>query len=228
MAYGKRFGEGVMKRLAGYGDPNKLGCMELIARYGFEQLGGGDACRCSHFMICGFHIDVSCHKSEHCVRVFSDHMYRQAEDEIQIAALVLQQLGDSAKGYRVRYCEWGYDHVNGHWEGNRFVNEYKCCYCSAPRSDAEAYLCAKCLRITDAVSRYPFGVESSARKCPACESSKVERDLFGFSEMERTPIVVNGQEIGSSMVGQFPKQDGESIFRCLGCGHHWHEKNQVR
>jgi hypothetical protein len=212
--------------LPGYSNPNKAGCLEIISRYGFDQLGGSDGCRCSHFSICGFQIDVSCHKSEHCVRVYSNDLCTHPEDEIEIAALIVKQFADSGEGgYLIRYCDYGHDHKNGHWENKKWIEEYSCCYCGKPRVDKDSYLCSVCLNNKDAVSYYPFGLEPLARKCPECGKTRVEKDLLGLSEMEQKPILVNGTEVGFSMAGAFPKQDGETIFRCLECGHHWREKD---
>ena len=209
--------------MQGYGNPNKQGCIELIECYGVQQLGGGDGCPCSHFSVCGFQIDASCHKSEHCVRVYSDHMFKQPQDCVEIAALVLKQLGDFSGGYRVRYCEYRDDHVNGRWQDRIWVEEYQCCYCGKPRSNPDAYLCDKCLKDQNAVSSYPYGMEEFARKCPACSAVRVEWDMMGLSEMKTEPLLIDGVSVGLSMSGELPKLHGESIFRCLDCSHHWRE-----
>ena len=214
------------KELPGCGNPNKDGCLELISRYGFYQLGGGDGCDCSNFQVCGFEISISCHKSEHCVRVYSHHLFRQPDDEIEIASLVIKQLGDSGKYYNIRFCDYRHDHVNGRWENDVWTEEYSCCYCDKPRTDKDAYLCSNCLTKKDAISHYPFGLEHLVRVCPQCGTARVERDFLGLSEMATEPIVIKGKSIGFSMFGALPKQDQESIFRCLGCGHHWREVAQ--
>ena len=211
--------------LPGHASPNKEACIELISRYGFHQLGTDEGCRCSNFCVCGFEISVSCHKSEHCVRVYSHHLCRQAEDEVEIAALIIRQLGDSGSRYRIRYCDYTHDHVGRHWEKEKWVESYSCCYCSKPRADKEAYLCFACLGNKDAVSHYPFGIESLSRKCQKCGTPRIQRDFFGLSEMQREPLVSAGTEVGFSISGAFSDQKGESIFRCLGCGHHWREKD---
>lgn len=214
--------------LPGYGEPNKAGCLELISRYGFYQLGGGAGCRCSHFAVCGFHVNVSCHKSEHCVRVYSHHLFRQPEDEVEIASLVIRQLGDSGENYRVRYCEYRHDHENGRRENGVWTQEYSCCYCNKPRLDEDGYLCAGCLKKLDAVSHYPFGLEHLRRKCPECGEARVEIDLLGLSEIEKKPILLGGHKVGFSMAGTLPKQEGKSIFICLKCGHHWWEPSDLK
>ena len=215
-------------KLSGLGYPNKYGCLELISRYGPYQLGGGDGCSCSHFEVCGFHIDVSCPKSEHCVRVYSHHGYRQPDDEIEIASLVVKQLGDSGKNYRVRYCEYRHDHEKRLRRNGVFTGGYSCCYCGKLRKDKDGYLCADCLKNKDAVSRYPFGLDHLLRKCPVCGSSMVWLDVFGLSEMNTEALLVGGHVVGTSVVGTLPKQKGESIFRCLLCLHHWREPRNSR
>lgn len=161
------------------------------------------------------------------MRVYSHHMFRQSEDEIEIASLLIKQLGDSGENYRVRYCEYRHDHENGRWENEVWTQEYSCCYCNKPRLDENGYLCTDCLKKKDAVSRYPFELEHLRRRCPKCGEVRVEIDLLGLSEMETEPILIGDQKVGFSMLGSLPKQERESIFRCLECAHHWRELREL-
>src|SRR5271163_3760873 len=99
------------------------GALALLKQHGIWGLGLGDGCRCTNFTVLGVSVDISCHKSEHCVRVIGwSHGSiagdrRDASELESVAREVLVQLGeDVAYGYRVRFCEYRHDHAGGHWE----------------------------------------------------------------------------------------------------------------
>ena len=131
------------------------GIVFLIRRYGLYNLGGADGCACVNFSLSGFEVDVSCHKSEHTVRIIGSS---SSPEEVEtVAAAVLADLR-FAEDYAVRFCEWGSDHHNGRWEDRVWVEEYKCCYCGEPRAEKDAYLCVSCRHKEEAVARYPWGI----------------------------------------------------------------------
>lgn len=125
-------------------DANKA--IDLIRREGLFGLGEGDGCLCCHFEVQGVSVDISCHKSEHCVRVHSCHMYRSARDLERVALVVMQEFAKytDVSEYRLRFTEYANDHQNGDRDkDDKWIEEYRCCYCHAPRSEKE-YLCAEC------------------------------------------------------------------------------------
>jgi hypothetical protein len=131
----------------------------LIKQHGLYGLGGSDGCRCVHFHIQGVSIDVSCHKSEHCIRVWSNYIYREASELERIAREVLfdlSQTGADVDSYRLRFCKYSDDHVGGHWEVSGFVHSQKCCYCGKPRNDRETYLCCECSSNPEAREHFPW------------------------------------------------------------------------
>lgn len=97
--------------------------VELIREVGIYGLGGNDGCPCTSFEVRNVHVDVSCHKSEQTVRVWSHHMdftdekYRRCEAVFTpIADEVLRQVdayydagGQYAADFTVRYSSWEED-----------------------------------------------------------------------------------------------------------------------
>ena len=144
--------------------------LALILQHGIYGLGGSDGCRCTHFFVQGIWVDVSCHKSEHSVRVYSDYLERDPLALEPIAREVLRQIARSveswgtpeeeaieiASRYRIRFCDFSTDNVNGRREGEKYVWDHKCSYCGKPRLNAAAYLCDDCLKRPEAVSCYPW------------------------------------------------------------------------
>jgi hypothetical protein len=135
--------------------PNVDGVVALLRRYGLHGLGGCDGCRCAHFSLLGISVDVSCHKSDHCVRVHSGYMGFNQADLVPIVREALRQLPDGGAGYSVRFCDYSSDHVNGRWVDREWVEEHRCCYCAKPRADKAAYLCEECERDVRALESYP-------------------------------------------------------------------------
>lgn len=100
------------------------GAVSLIREVGIYGLGGNDGCPCTSFEVRNVHVDVSCHKSEKTVRVWSHHMdytdesYRRCNAALKpIADEVLRQVdayydagGEYAADFAVRYCSWDEDH----------------------------------------------------------------------------------------------------------------------
>lgn len=125
--------------------PDPEGVLWLIRKFGISGMGGSDGCYCYHFQNRGISVDVSCHKSEHCVRVHSGYMEFDVSELFEIANEVLSQLPFGGSRYRVRFCDYGMDHVNGRWEGKVWREEYKCGYCGKPRNERDAYRCQKCV-----------------------------------------------------------------------------------
>lgn len=121
--------------------PNGAAALYLIRRFSIWGLGGSDGCDCCHFSIHGLQIDVSCRKSEHCVRVSSNCLDKSPKEMIAIASEVLSQI-DYPDAYRVRFCDYSHDHVGGHWEAGEWVETYRCVYCHKPRDERDGYLCA--------------------------------------------------------------------------------------
>lgn len=138
------------------GLPGKSAVLELIRRYSIWGLCHSDGCECCYFAIHAYQIDVSCRKSEHCVRVSSHYLGHDASDGIDIAIEVLSQLSAPWR-YAVRFCEYSYDHVNSRQNG-AWVRAQKCCYCDATRPDTAAYLCDKCKSVANALHSYPLSI----------------------------------------------------------------------
>lgn len=80
------------ERLPGGGHPNLEATIALIRRFSIFGLGGSDGCECCHFHIHGFHVGVSCRKSEHTVRVYTHYLWFDPTDLQAIAVAVLSQL----------------------------------------------------------------------------------------------------------------------------------------
>lgn len=92
----------------------------LIRKIGIYTLGGHDGCPCTNFEVRNIHVDVSCHKSEKTVRVYSHHLdwtdnnYRQVDAALEpVANEVLRQVddwygagGEYAADFEVKYCSW--------------------------------------------------------------------------------------------------------------------------
>jgi hypothetical protein len=165
--------------------------LKLIKELGIYGLAESDGCPCCHFNIHGIFIDVSCHKSEHTIRVYSHYMFHNPFDLEPIAEEVHRQVGIS-NPYKIRFCEYSCDHVGGHWEGkhpnSKWMKTQKCCYCSAPRPDEEAYLCEKCLTKSEARSAYPWGVKGEI-----ISSQEQERRMFA-PLLEKCEIHVIGEK----------------------------------
>lgn len=133
--------------------------VELIRQLGIFGLGECDGCACCHFEVQGVSVSISCHKSEHCVRVYSHHMDRDPMALESVAAEVLLQLNSftSAKEYRVRFCEYSDDHVGGHYcAHNAYTHSFRCCYCHGFRRYGARYLCASCQERPEAMAYYPW------------------------------------------------------------------------
>lgn len=133
--------------------PNAAATLSLIRRFSVWGLGGSDGCDCSHFSVQGFKISVSCRKSEHCVRVWSNCLDWAVSGAIEIAREVLSQLED-AERYEVRFCDYRHDHVSGRWEHGEWVRDMQCCYCEKPRFKEDAYLCESCESKPDIAARF--------------------------------------------------------------------------
>lgn len=135
----------------------------LIKREGLWGLGLSDGCNCCHFEVQAIQVDISCHKSEHCIRVSSKYLYSAPEELEQVMRQVLLSFAESCSismyylsKYRLRFCEYRPDHVGGHWKNKVWTETYECCYCGAPREHKEAYLCPKCSSTADAIRSYPW------------------------------------------------------------------------
>src|ERR1039458_10278142 len=125
--------------------------IQLIQQHGIFGLGGYDGCLCTNFEIQGIYVSVSCHKSEHCVRVWSNYMFRNPLPLESVMKEVLASLEKTrdypVDDYRIRF----YDYKNDHdpkrrgWEGPKgkevWVDYYIYCYCGKDRKEREAYLC---------------------------------------------------------------------------------------
>jgi hypothetical protein len=130
--------------------PDEAAVLWFIQKYGIFGLGGNDGCACCHFSLCGIDVDVSCRKSEHCVRVHCGYLGYKVSNLFAIANEVLAQLRDGGIGYRVRFCGYSADHVNGRWENGEWREEHKCVYCGKPRAGFDDYLCAVCAQNKEA------------------------------------------------------------------------------
>lgn len=104
--------------LSGF-DPAR-GAIALIKKIGIYGLGGNDGCPCTNFEVQNVHVDVSCHKSQRTVRVYSHHAdfcdenYRRDQRFLRpIADEVLRQVdgyydagGEYAADFLVKFCSW--------------------------------------------------------------------------------------------------------------------------
>lgn len=142
--------------------PNVEGVVDLLQRFGVWGLGGCDGCECAHFKILGISVDVSCHKSEHCVRVHSGYLGFNQSELAQIAREVLAQL-THPESYSLRFCEYSYDHKNGRWENGVWKKDQACCYCGQLRPDADAYLCDDCFQQNKGLDVYPANLNHIAK-----------------------------------------------------------------
>lgn len=131
--------------------------IKLIEQHTIYGLGALDGCMCCYFMVHNVHVNVSCRKSEHSIRVFSHTMYRDAKELEEVARVVIGQVSE-AEEYRVRFCEWSDDHYMGHRSANGgcWVTTQKCCWCTNRRDKSEGYLCDLCRRKQDAVNAFPW------------------------------------------------------------------------
>jgi hypothetical protein len=98
--------------------------VDLIREVGIYRLSGYDGCPCANFEVQSVSVDVSCHKSDHSVRVHSHHMdycddkYRLDTSLFQpIVEEVLRQVdahydagGEYAKGFAVKFQTWEQEH----------------------------------------------------------------------------------------------------------------------
>lgn len=131
--------------------------VELIRAHGLFGLCEGDGCYCCAFEVHGIHVNISCRKSDHCIRVSSRHMYRDSAGIESVAREVLLQLGKMAEGYRLRFCERQDDHTNkSGWQGDKWVDVHRCCYCGKSRSDRQGYLCEECMKNEQALRLFPW------------------------------------------------------------------------
>jgi len=133
--------------------PDAEGVVAFIKRFSIWGLGGSDGCDCCYFELLGYHVHLSCRKSEHCIRVFSTYLGHSYHQAFPIALAVLEQL-DNPNGYRVRFCDYGHDHKNGHWQDRQWMKDQACCYCDQLGRDEDAYLCDKCLAKPDLRRRF--------------------------------------------------------------------------
>ena len=134
----------------------------LIEQHGIYGLCESDGCACCHFTIHNISVDVSCRKSEHCIRVYSNSLDSEAHGLERVMRAVLRSLAEylgdanALLRYRMRFCEYGKDHVDGHWLGEKWIETHKCCWCGKLRDDGQAYLCRECLEKVDAVNYFPW------------------------------------------------------------------------
>jgi len=156
---------------------NGIKALDLIKSQGIYGLCESDGCPCCWFEIHGVNVEVSCHKSERSIRVFSHHLYRNPFHLEPIAVEVACQIGRD--GYKIRFCEYACDHTG---------DNGKCCYCSNPRKDKEAYLCPKCLKNPDARGSYPWGLVGNM--VPPQEQ---ERSMFA-PLMDKATVIVLGEK----------------------------------
>jgi hypothetical protein len=148
----------------------------LIRQHGIFGLGVGDGCWCCYFQVQGIEVGISCHKSEHCIRVHANCL---DEGPAGLEAVLYAIVEDSKarydkdfSDYRVRFCDYDCDHVGGHWEGKVWTETYKCCYCGAPRSEAQKYLCEACKGKDEARRLYPW-TGDYVLNCAASEDAGV-------------------------------------------------------
>lgn len=158
---------------------NGIKALELIRSIGIYGLCESDGCPCCYFEIHGVHVNVSCHKSEHRIRVYSHHIFADPFELEPIAIEVAVQVG--REGYSVRFCDYGKDHkgTNG-----------TCCYCGKPRSDKEAYLCVPCLSKPEARGSYPWGLKGNM-----ISPEDQERSIFAPLLEKATVIVLGEREL---------------------------------
>ena len=130
--------------------------VKLISEQGIFGLGSYDGCLCTHFMVHGISVDVSCRKSSGLgsvypnfygigVRVYSSHMDVDGSGLELVAREVVRQLADKGYDIKVRYCDYECDDAR------------KCVYCGAARSNAVGYLCEPCMQKVT-----PFGERVAA------------------------------------------------------------------
>lgn len=136
--------------------------LATIRKVKVENLVDWDGCYCFSFDVCGVNVNLSCHKSEHCLRVYPSSSWYDVEGLELIAKEVLRQFssmtnggGEYAYGYRLRFCSYSHDHVNGRYEGSKWVYESRCCYCHAPR-ERDEYLCSECRVKQERAAQYPW------------------------------------------------------------------------
>lgn len=133
----------------------------LITEHGLFGLCESDGCLCCNFSIHNVHVSVSCRKSEKCVRVWSDSMDYDAAMLEKVIRAVLADLAryDSTylcNAYRLRFCEYAFDHYRAQGQDGQWSVSHRCCYCNGPRAVATDYLCEACKAKPDAVQRYPW------------------------------------------------------------------------
>ena len=140
---------------------NHIQAIEIMRQVGIWSLGTQEGCNCLNFEICAVSVVISCHKSGHSIRVWSDHMERDPRGLEAVAKEVVQQFAaigskEYVSGYVIRFCEYSDDNKNGRWENGKWVKEQQCCYCHANRPEPDAYLCEECKRKESAVYCYPW------------------------------------------------------------------------
>lgn len=123
----------------------------LIRKHGLYGLSGDEGCECYSFQVQGIFVDVSCHRSEHSIRVYSHHLCSDPLGLEMVAKEVISQLNKAEStmdtSYRLRFCEYSMDN---HKQGSR------CCYCAKPRVSKETYLCEACQQKKEALRSYPW------------------------------------------------------------------------
>lgn len=104
-------------------DPSRA-ALALIREKGIYGLGWHEGCPCTDFVVHSVHVDVSCHKSEQTIRVYSHHIdfcdeqYRRDPTFLRpIADEVLRQVdawydagGTYAADFKVKFLSWDEEH----------------------------------------------------------------------------------------------------------------------
>ncbi len=141
--------------------------VDIIRQIGVWGLGCPDGCRCASFEVGAIQVHLSCHKSSHMLRVWSNHMDIGPAELQDVAVEVLRQLSNNASReyaseYSVRFCSYANDHDNKqNPEPGVFLYDGKCEYCHAKRSTQE-YLCDECKVRPHVPARYPWDGALSA------------------------------------------------------------------
>ena len=186
----ERAGNGKIRSMSLIADkePYDVTALDFIKEFGICRLGDWFGhCRCTGFVVRNVSVNVSCHKSENTIRVYS-HDPHPKEDLREIAEEVRRQISDNEEyrnRYAVRFCEYRFDHKNGRYEDieeiitatgrphkvSRWRDDQICVYCEKPRTDKDAYLCKPC-SAGDAAKYHLFGVGVGApAKSPPAPST---------------------------------------------------------
>lgn len=110
-------------------DPAKP-ALDLIKQVGIYGLCYSDGCPCTNFEVHGVSVDVSCHKSDHCIRVYSCSADFQ-DAEYKVRTCLFQPIADEVRrqvnayycndqecteygdGYAVKFLSWDDEHKKG-------------------------------------------------------------------------------------------------------------------